>query len=351
MRRWHALPLAALVAFATGVVLFSAASPVTTQAQSTPDYTIAIDCDIATAGIQTSCTAPSGTTSYTVSVVIRNEPGGAGDDNIAAFQFKVEASPLAFFNPPAGADNDKNSNPNFSESGVGNGNPSFNCSLVPPDNDTGETAGVATSSLTCFATSATAIADGATVELATILYNTTDGLATLTIRDVQVGNLDGVELGSCNPLNVFEATCPTTEVNIGASTAPTATFTPTVTSTPTPTATPCQQDCPPTATPTSLAFDTVTPTPGPETPTVPAGETPGVPPTTGPGGGEPTAPGGGTGGSGGRPGITLPDTGEGANAGVNWSQAVLLSVIAMTLGGLAGGAYLGALVVARKRGQ
>lgn len=347
MRRWHALPLAALVAFATGVVLFSAASPVTTQAQSAGDFTVAIDCDTSSATVETSCALPSGTTSVTVNVVITNEPGGFGASDVGAFNFEVTASPITFFSPNAGADADKNANPNFSESSVG-ATGTWACTPPAPDNETGATPGVATSFLSCFSFDVgTPIADGASLVLASVTYTTTDGLATLALEDLSIGDIIGVEIASCNPVSTTEATCPTTEVNIGVSTAPTATFTPTVTNTPTATSTPCQTDCPPTATRTSLAYDTVTPTPGPETPTAPAGGDTPVPP----GPGEPTAPGGGTGGSGGRPGITLPDTGEGASGGVNWSQTALLSLIALAFGGLAGGAYLGAVVVARKRGE
>ena len=351
MRRWHALPLAALVAFVTGVVLFSAASPVTTQAQASPDFTIAIDCDTSDAAVDTSCALPSGTTSVTVNVVITNEAGGLGASDIGALNFKVVASPGAFFTPNAGADANKNANPNFADSDVGSVG-TWACTPPAPDNETGENVGASTSFLSCFSSDlGTPFPDNSSIVLASVTYTTTDGLTTLDLQDAQVGDIIGVELGSCNPVAVTAATCPTTTVNIGASQAATATNTATATATATNTPIPCDQDCTATPTRTSLAYDTVTPTPGPDTPTpaVP-GETPQVPPTTGPGPGQPTAPGGGTGGSGGRPGITLPDTGTGSD-GVDWSQAVLLSVIALALGGLAGGAYLGAVVVARKRDQ
>lgn len=350
MRRWHALPLAALVAFATGVVLFSAASPVVTQAQSAGDFTISIDCDTGTAGIQTACTAAAGTTSYTVAVVITNEAGGLGATDIGALNFKVQASPGAFFSPNAGADADKNANPNFTESGAGAVG-TWACTPPAPDNETGETAGVSTSFLSCFSSDlGTPFADGATIELARVAYTTTDGLTSLTLKEVSVGDIIGVELGSCNPINFTEGTCPTSTVNIGGATAPTPTNTATATNTPTNTPIPCTEECTATPTRTSLAYDTVTPTPGPDTPTVPAGGDTPVPPPPGGGAGTPP-PGGGTGGSGGSPGITLPDTGNGATGGTDWMQAAMLSLIALAMGGAAGGAYLGAVVVARRRGR
>jgi hypothetical protein len=129
-----------------------------------------------------------------------------------------------------------------------------------------------------------------------------------------------------------------------ATATPTATDTPPplATATATPTATPCSAltGCPsptPTLTPGPPINGTLTPTGTPATATSVPTDTP-VPPAT-----EPTLPGGttppdsGTGAGGARPGITLPDTGDGSStAGSAWIWIIMSAAVgAMGLGALA----------------
>lgn len=352
MRRWHAVPVAALVAVAAGAMLFGSVSP--REARALGGVTLEVDCDAGTAGIQTACNPANAGAVTDAAVVLVNESGAQIE--LGAFNFSLRNSDDTVITAPQGSGTLDN-NPNFNEALSSNG-ASWACSPPVPDADdqnedgtadvpvTNGNVGFDASFLSCFNASLTGplLADGASIVLAVVDYTgLTNGITNLTLTVGVVGSPAADVLIDCS------TDCVGAQVNVGGAAVPTATFTPTATATPTNTPIPCDEDCTATPTSTSLAYVTVTPTPGPETPTVPpGGETPAVPPTTGPGGGQPTAPGGGTGGSGGRP-ITLPDTGAGASGGTDWMQMSLLGLVALTLGGLAGGAYFAAATAARRR--
>jgi hypothetical protein len=252
---------------------------------------------------------------------------------IGAHQFSLIAVPQQDFNPTAGPA----VNPAFTGG-------TWNCTLAQkngfnsPAADVNADASIADSFLGCFNPSAgVALADGASIQLGTVTYNVAgdDVQVTYSLDSVTVGDVGGgTEYLSClseapNPA------CTGSSAEVGtvvATATPVPTDTPTV---PPVTNTPCTGASCPTSTPQD--YVTVTPTPGGETPTMPAGETPAGGETPG-GPPPPTQPGGTTGGGGVRP-ITLPDTGAGDGSSMDWSMAGLFALAALAAGGLAGGAY------------
>jgi hypothetical protein len=284
----------------------------------------------------------------TVDIVLTNTGDGVtgSDFEVGSFNFAVTTNQL-ILNPPVGADANLNANPNFSESGVGSVGTSWSCTPPAPTNDSDASAAVAQSELSCFESTGTGpnVAVGSSIVLATVTYTAASGSADLVISNADVGDPFGTPIVSgvaspdtagCRDINGADA-CIDADVTVSG----TAANTPTPTNTPAPTSTPCTGGgCPPTSTSTSLAFVTITPTPGGETATPAPGE-----PTTAPGGETPVAPGGGgqqpgggTGAGGGRP-ITLPDTGANGGGGIDWSSFGLVGLLALVAGTIAGGTY------------
>lgn len=337
MRRWHALPLAVLVAVATAGGLFSAVTP--GAEAGTDPYIISIDCDSGGA-IDASCTYPSGTSSITVDVVLSNV-SGANPTDLAAFNFEVIAN-QAVLSPPAVADaTGRDANPDANDAVV-EVPTSWNCTLPPPSNDQDASPTVAESFISCFGGDGTSpsVATGSSIVLATITYNVpADGFSDLDFGGLSVGNLNGDAFENC-PSN-----CVGADVTVGAVVdTPTTTPTAAATNTPAPTATACVPGQPGCATATPKTFVTITPTPGGETATpVPGGEQPTTVPGGGeqPGGGTPPGgsnPGGGAGAGGAGP-IRLPDTGNDGDGGLNWSSFSLIALAALAAGSVAGGTY------------
>ena len=351
MRRWHALPVAALVAFVAGAMLFGIATP--RDASAVGGVTLEVDCDAVTAGIQTACAPANPAAATDAALVLVNNSGASFE--LGAFDFTLRSEDDTVLTASAGGAPATDANPDFNDAALNQNGAAWSCTPPSPDNDdqgddlatdspiTLSNVGFDASFLSCFNASLTGpvIADGSSVVIATVHYTGVSvGVSALNLNRAGVGDVQGIPVVDCTD------DCVSASVNIGGAAAPTATPTTLDTATPTATATSCVgAACP---SPTSLAFVTVTPTPGPETPTAVSGggETPAAPPP--PGGGDGGGqPGGGTGAGGGRP-ITLPDTGSGANGGIDWSQATLLALLALAAGGVAGGAYLGATVVNRR---
>jgi len=215
-------------------------------------FHLAIDCNTSLAGIQNDCTGVNGVldsvTTHTVEVSIGNNTGAAAD--VSAIGFEVVNSDITKMSPPAVASGDgKDGNPNFDQvANPGSGPTAWNCSLIPPDEDTGNGGpGTSASALTCFSsdnpgTPLPAFPAGH-LPLATVLYNHTPGVqgtTSLSIINGVIGDGGGIELLSCNPSATNPGECFTAAVEfIAAPTnTPTNTATATDTATNTPTATP-----------------------------------------------------------------------------------------------------------------
>jgi hypothetical protein len=346
MKRWLAIPLAAIVAAIVGVSSYG--NP-TTNAGTTS--AVSIDCDVATGGIQSNCPYAAGTTPVTVGVVFTNNSGASVV--LQTFNFTVIHLNDALLFAPNNT-NQLDGNPDFTADTTDLGD--WACGPPNPDNDLldpvpGAGSPGQESFLSCFNAvgSGPSIADGASLELGRVTYNVTGtGVEPLTLRDVGVADDTFTEIMSCNPVTTNPGTCNGATLQIGASAATnTPTNTPTATNTPAPTPTACVGASCPTA--TSQAFVTVTPTPAPGTPTAPAGATP--PPGETPGApGQPTAPGGTTGGGGGGGTITLPDTGSGGDQGSTLlGPNTLLLAAALGLAAmLSGGMWLSAAAAGRR---
>jgi hypothetical protein len=345
MKRWLAIPLAAIAA---GVLAVSLSGETTTEAGTNP-WTVSVDCNASTGAIDAPpCAYAAGTTPITVAVVLTNNSGAS--DNLGTFNFTLVHPDDGLLDAPNNPDPFEG-NPNFQVSPTTD----WACSPPAPDDDLNPGSPGEETLLSCFNAlgSGVAIADGASLVLATVTYNVTGtGVETLTLQDVSVANALFVEIHSCNP-EITPGTCVNSSVQIGASAATnTPTNTPTSTFTPAATNTPCVGAACPTATP--LTFVTVTPTPAPATATPPGGG--GEPTAPPPAGGTPGAPGaptvpGGTTGGGGQGPITLPDTGTGSAAtGDAPSQLFILamSVVAVTL---LGGAMARTAAAASRRGE
>lgn len=337
MRRWHAVPLAALVALAVGAGLFGAARPQSALAGS-PSVTLAVDCDPGTAGVQSTCDNVT-VGAYTLDLVVTNSGTAT---NMASLSFELEGSSTGSLVAPEVAAGGVNDNPNLNDGALG----AWNCSLPEPvaDSDGNPADNHTYSTLQCFVFPGNvALGSGASIVVASVNYTAGAGGAQFAITNGVVGDEEGSYLVECpggtglctDALVGFGQLAPAdtpTPTN-------TATATPTRTNTPTATAT-CATNCP---TSTSLAFVTVTPTPG--TPTAAAGSETPAPQPTEPGGTTPPGgqqPGGGTGPGSGRP-ITLPDTGAGADGGIDWTMTVVMAIAAMAAGLMAGGVYFAAV--------
>lgn len=253
------LPLFVVVTLATTAIALNALSgPEVARGISFP-FAALVDCDASTGAVDTSCTYPSGTSSITVRVLAQNNSGTYDpptpgyNTTVAAIAFELIGNNQTVFNPPPGADANFNANPDFAESGVGSAG-SWNCNLLPPTNDSDPSPSVSASFLQCFDTSLVAppLNDGTSLALATVVYNVSGtGTLNLSLANVVVGDLDGVELVSCNPVVTNEGDCTGAVVNVIP-----PTDTPTFTNTPTPTDTPTA-----TETPTATHTPTATPTP------------------------------------------------------------------------------------------
>jgi hypothetical protein len=306
----------------------------TAQAGATTPFTVEVDCDTGTAGIQSSCTYPSGTGAITAAVVLHNN-SGTNPTVINSFDFKINNSSTAVLTASAA--------PSAAQAG-------YTCTPPPAQADTGANPGGTQGFLSCFG-GTSSVATGADLVLANVPYNGAgDGTVTLSLVEVHISDDQFSEIASCNPDNVTPATCIGATVTIGS--GPVQTFTPvntaTATSTTIPavTPTPCVgASCP---TPTSLAFKTVTPTAGPSTPTAPAGATQPAGTTPPPGGGQPGGQPGGGAGAGQTGTIRLPDTGSGSSSR-DWTSMALIIAGVIAAGATAGGAWLGATSYAGRR--
>jgi len=342
--------LAALVALAVGAGLIGAIAPGGVEAGGPVDFTFAVDCDTSDTVVDSVCdNVPPG--AHSVNIALFNDSGAP--NTISAFSFILlgdNTGSLSVSAPPSPNGAVFPSTPPLS----------FNCTLVPPVQDSDPSPTGTNSSLDCFSGSGlpVSIADGETIVLGTVSYTAAAGGATFSLAEGLVGDEAGGNVVVCSDpqQTTFTILCNGALVGYGQvapADTPTPTSTPTNTATPTatqPLPTPCQTNCP---TSTSLAFVTVTPTPG--TPTAVAGsETPAPAPTepggtTPPGGGQ--QPGGGTGPGGGRP-ITLPDTGAGDGGGLDWSATALMALAAIAAGLMAGGVYYAAVRrIERNKGE
>src|SRR5689334_10412391 len=146
MRRWQAIPMAAIVALTVGAAMFGsvgithvAASP---QAGNT-GFELALDCG---SGLGVPCTLASGTSTANVNVVLVNNSGVAA--TVGSFNFNVVTDAQNVFNPSAGSGNAFDSNPDFNQAGVtGTG---WACSPPAPAPDTNPSASIGDSLLVCF---------------------------------------------------------------------------------------------------------------------------------------------------------------------------------------------------------
>jgi hypothetical protein len=344
MRRWQAIPMAAAVALAVGVVLFGSGGA--TRVSASPQagiltYSVSLDCDPGTAGVQSFCLLTTGTTSVDIDVVFTNGSGSAL--TLGSIGLDVLAD-QTIFAPNAGVNANKDGNPDFNESGW---SAPTTCGLPAPVPDADLDPAVAQSTLVCYNGTSPSIANGGSLKLATVHYTSIDGVGAFSLANVAFGDQYLDEVMSCNPVIATEGACNGTSVQIGANT-PTPTFTPTITLTPTETSTPTPVGTPATA--TSEAYRTVTPTgtpptstpSGSETAVATATDTAVVPPPVAP------PPGTGDAGAGGVRPIRLPDTGGGERS-TAWSAMSMIVLAALAAGTLAGGLYLGVAQAASAR--
>ena len=202
-----------------------------------------LDCDPA-AGVQTTCTFPSGTASVDLDVILKNTSGAAG--TVTAFNFDVVTDQQLIFNPKPQTGDSNNSNPDFNESAFSLS--TVTCSLPPPQRDIDPSPTRAQSRLVCFtgAGNGPTVADGASIKLATVRYTSVDGSGSFAFNEVAINDNGYFEILSCNPTISVPGNCFGANVTIlpppTATNTPTVTQTPTVTSTPTLTPTPSVPD-------------------------------------------------------------------------------------------------------------
>ncbi len=210
----------------------------TSAATPTP-FEMYLDCD-PTAGIQTTCSFASGTSSVDLDVILKNNSLVAR--TLGSFNFDVVTNQQLIFNPKPQSGDSFNSNPDANESAL---LPSgYTCSLPAPQRDLDASPTRAQSRLVCFtgAEDGPTIASGGSIKLATVRYTAVDGSGTFDFSEVAVGDNQAFEEMSCNPVIDQAGNCFGANVTIlpppTATDTPTATLTPTVTNTPTITNTP-----------------------------------------------------------------------------------------------------------------
>jgi hypothetical protein len=190
--------------------------------------------------VQDACTIFNNAGTTVVDVVFQNNVVGY---DVAAFQFTAREPTAHLFPPPVADPLGFNGNPDFNEAGPGSSG-TWNCSLVPHTNDdASEAAPVENSKLACFVQAGLgpSVAAGVQFLLADVTYNVlgTNGVSTITAKDVVVGDNGGVELLSCNPVIAEPGSgCFPTTITITDPPADTPTNTATSTNTPLPTNTP-----------------------------------------------------------------------------------------------------------------
>lgn len=262
-RKSHArallVTLSIATAFAiTAFVLVRPDAPSTHAGAPPPptDWELYADCDPGTAGIQSSCVFPSGTTAINIDMVVKNNTVTGA--RLGSFEFVLVTNQQALFQPNAGSPNAFDSNPDFNQAGVTG---SWACSPPSPAPDLNPDPNIAESRLVCFngQEDGPIVAGGTSLLLGTVRYTATgDGSGTFSIKDTAVSDQSQAELFTCNPVIFIEGNCIGASVQIGVP----PTDTPTVTPTPTPTDT---------FTPTSTFTPTGTPT---DTPTLTPTNTP-----------------------------------------------------------------------------
>jgi hypothetical protein len=226
----------------------------------TTPFDLSLDCDPATAPVDAACTLPTAGT-VSVDIILRNNSGASS--LVAAFSLSISADQNVANPPPAGTCTAPklNCNPDFNQSVLTGPNwvcdPVFADILVDPD--------IALSTMSCFnAVDPQLIANGSTLKLATVTYNTFLGNTNVVLQDVNIADESITEILSCNPEVTLAGDCFNTNLQIGfpPTDTPTSTDTTTPSSTPTPTETPTPTDTPTeTATPTDTATFTPTNTP------------------------------------------------------------------------------------------
>jgi hypothetical protein len=175
-----------------GAVWTASASP----AHAEPNgFTLALDCDVATAGVQSSCVLANGQTPVEVAWVLTND--SPVNSSVATIDLRAHDPDTARLNPPAIADPPlhQDSNPDFNQAGVTR---TWDCTLpAPPDNDTGaDGPGTAVSYILCFVLTGPGpeLPAAGSIELARVRYaairTATGGTVTIT-PDAAVGTNGG----------------------------------------------------------------------------------------------------------------------------------------------------------------
>jgi hypothetical protein len=172
---------------------------------------LAIDCDLAKAGIQNSCTF-SPNSSADVGVVLVN--ANSGDTAVDAFNFELTSANKAAFTPKQGLDGNLNANPDFNEAIFG----PWSCVPPSPQADTGAAApSGSVSFLSCYNSefNGPAVANGQSLLLATIHFSTgASGSSALSMAEVTVGDDEGRGIVYCFPANIIDTPCLGATVNV-----------------------------------------------------------------------------------------------------------------------------------------
>jgi hypothetical protein len=189
----------------------------TAPADAAGELTLAIDCDIAAPGVQSTCDIPRMLMAGTrdVGVVLTNTTDAP--TSVGSVTFTVFDPDTTRLNPPhidnPGTHND---NPDFNEAGL----PNLASGPVEPDNDLSQIPGQANSFLDYFTGSGNgpALPVGASILLATVRYNIPPGApggsVPLSLEDASIFDNLLNETGSCNPPVAVAMTCVGATVRI-----------------------------------------------------------------------------------------------------------------------------------------
>jgi hypothetical protein len=213
---------------------YSGTATPTPTSTPAPIPAVALDCDVVTPGIQSSCMYQTDVGAVDVDVWYVNGPASA---SVNAFNFLLHDPDTARLATLPGVDADLDANPDFNQADVTG---AHQCTPPTPATDTGaDGPGTAVSLLFCYnigAPNGPLIGANAQLRLARMHYTVppaaTPGSVPLSLSFVAVFDNSFIELGSCLPTSNEVMDCLGATINLVPPPTATPTLTPTATATP-----------------------------------------------------------------------------------------------------------------------
>ncbi len=226
---------AALLILAVGAVALPLMLPHHRASADAAPFALRLDCDPATAGVQSACTYPQGTAFVDVDVVFENNSSAA--TTIGSFNFDAISIPQPALNPKPGVDANNDTNPDLNDAAFP---ADFTCAYTPSTPDIDPNPDRAQSRSICFTSTndGPTVPAGTSLRLATVHYTSSNAVSSVSLEGVQISDNLVDEVMSCSEVVQSAGDCTGATITVGT-VFNTATSTPTaVTPTPLPQMTP-----------------------------------------------------------------------------------------------------------------